>query len=699
MTNRDLFCENDELITECLALCEERMKKILSEKEDAEEPGAALSYGAELSAFGLLLTDTLRLSISGELKELEEEELRRRNEAFYADILPGAYETSFANPAFSCRLFGKKRGQVAAAVYSELRAQLTYAYSGLGKPVCYALTLFLEVFGLLENDADGNALRRALFYYVHDYTGEFVLNRLAEQLTESFPYYRDLILDETIANRKKLYLSGEYISDNERKMSDYLESLPEEELASMAATFVDGYLRGFRVMRVSLDGKHFADLRGTVGMERLHKKVTEQLSAHGLTALIYPPQRTVFGRSYGRMNGTGSLSPNPQYDYDHRNDYLLVLNKRLLENRLLKTGEAYQLFADSCKAYAGPLVQESFGEPDFLPVNKPEVPVPDWRLGKLLQEQRTRLGMLRDRFIPGDAYSFSIIAYPIPAIGPEFPDIFRETVKLNTLDNDRYTRIQQKLCDALNEGRFVRVLGRGENKTDLTVALYDRNDPATQTIFENCTADVNIPVGEVFTSPKLTGTNGVLHVTSVYLEGKLFRNLSLTFKDGMITDYSCGNFPTEEENAEYIRENILFRHETLPMGEFAIGTNTEAYRMGKKFGCEASLPILIAEKTGPHFAVGDTCYAHAEEHKVYNPDGREIIARDNELTRNRDKEPEKAYFNCHTDITLPYDELLSLTVTDGNGNETVILSDGRFCVPGTEELNLPLEGLAESGRG
>lgn len=73
------------------------------------------------------------------------------------------------------------------------------------------------------------------------------------------------------------------------------------------------------------------------------------------------------------------------------------------------------------------------------------------------------------------------------------------------------------------------------------------------------------------------------------------------------------------------------------------------------------MPILIAEKMGPHFAVGDTCYSHAEEVKVYNPDGKEIVARDNEVAALRSVNPSKAYFNCHTDITIPYDELAELT--------------------------------------
>ena len=203
-------------------------------------------------------------------------------------------------------------------------------------------------------------------------------------------------------------------------------------------------------------------------------------------------------------------------------------------------------------------------------------------------------------------------------------------------------------------------------------------------------ADVNIPVGEVFTSPVLAGTNGTLHVSEVFLNGLQYLDLEIVFKDGMIERYNCGNFADEAQNKAYIRDNILMRHETLPMGEFAIGTNTTAYRMAKEYQIGAKLPILIAEKTGPHFAVGDTCYSHAEDTAVYNPNGKEIIARDNEKSLLRKEDMSKAYFNCHTDITIPYDELGAITVIRPDGSTVDIIRDGLFRVEGAEELNEPL---------
>ena len=272
-----------------------------------------------------------------------------------------------------------------------------------------------------------------------------------------------------------------------------------------------------------------------------------------------------------------------------------------------------------------------------------------------------------------------------------FEELFRETIRINTLDYMLYRRVQQNLIDALDTADYCEVRGNGGNRTNLRINLWKLSDPEKETIFENCVADVNIPVGEVFTSPVLEGTEGVLHVKSAFLRGMEYKDLFLSFENGMVTDYGCANFDAEEENRAFVREHILARHDTLPMGEFAIGTNTTAYVAAKRLGVEARLPVLIGEKMGPHFAVGDTCYAHSEEVKVYNPDGREIVAKSNAVSDMRHTKPLEAYYNCHTDVTIPYDELGELTAVRRDGTRIVIIRDGRFVLPGCEELNKAFE--------
>ena len=321
--------------------------------------------------------------------------------------------------------------------------------------------------------------------------------------------------------------------------------------------------------------------------------------------------------------------------------------------------------------------------PDLLHHDAPGGPAPDVFL---FQE-----GQLQEEYLPGSSYSFAIISYPIPEIGDRFEEIFRDTVRINTLENEVYLPLQQALIDAMDPADHILVEGCGANRTRMKVKMRTLEKPDQETQFENCVADVNIPLGEVFTSPVLEGTEGVLHVTGVYLNGYFFQDLEIHFRDGVVTDYSCGNYEDPEAGRRYIRENILFHHDTLPMGEFAIGTNTTAYAAARKYGIASRLPILIAEKTGPHFAMGDTCYSFEEDNRVYNPDGKEIIARDNEHTLVRKTDPSKAYYGCHTDITIPYDELGSITVLRRDGGETVLIRDGRFVLPGTEPLNEPLD--------
>ena len=172
----------------------------------------------------------------------------------------------------------------------------------------------------------------------------------------------------------------------------------------------------------------------------------------------------------------------------------------------------------------------------------------------------------------------------------------------------------------------------------------------------------------------LKGTNGTLAVSRVFLNGLEYRGLKLLFKDGRIAEYTCKNFETEEENKSFLKENLLHHHETLPLGEFAIGTNTTAYVMAQKYN------------------IADTCYSWSEDTAVYNPDGKEIIARDNEVSILRKEDISKAYLGCHTDITIPYDELDKIWVEIENGENIEIIRDGKFVLEGTEKLNEPFCG-------
>ena len=410
----------------------------------------------------------------------------------------------------------------------------------------------------------------------------------------------------------------------------------------------------------------------------------------GLKPTVYRAASSLLqGKGMNRIGYYGAI-PNKQYDFDHKDDQALILDKKLVQVRMEAWKEAYEKYKEQAAVFGGPAVVEVFGEKPFELKEKPQAIHLSEGQQKLTVEYMAAAGQLQNQYIKGEERSFTIIAFPVPEIGEAFPQIFDDVVKINTLDYQLYRRMQQIMIDTLDQGKYVLIKGMKGNKTNMKVMLHVLTDAKKQTNFENCVADVNIPVGEVFTSPVLAGTEGILHVSRVYLNELEYKDIMLTFSDGMVVDYSCRNFDTEEANRKYIRDNVLFHHESLPLGEFAIGTNTTAFVTARKYGIEDKLPILIAEKTGPHFAVGDTCYSHAEEVAVFNPDGKEIIARDNECSLKRNEDALGAYFNCHTDITIPYDELGEVSIVTKEEKVIPIIVEGRFVLPGCEELNLPL---------
>lgn len=616
-----------------------------------------------------------------ELGNLSLEELKQWNRVMFEELYEDQYQHSYANPAYAVEKFGTKVGQVLCLLYSKIEELTAMAYEGKKFFITITEELFVQVYNcFLEEELDIEEAKKIMYSAEYDYSLESTRANIIEMVDPGYDFATDIIMNSDLSDLRYLYRFGKHITNNELKTAEFIMSLPMEDIQAMADTYTEGYRIGFTTTGKDLSKKTTAHIIYTLGFERMVKAAIQNFEKMNLKVTL-PTKRIA------------TTPANRQYQFDHKSDLAFYLDKPFIEKRLESMKTNYEQVKALAKGYAGPAVIETFGEKDFDPVIKPEAIDYTAKQRQLNIYLMSQARQLQSNYIIEEERSFTIIAYPIPEIGKDFHAIFKETVKINTLDYVLYQTIQQRIIDALDTAEYVHILGKGDNRTDLKVAMQPIKDPAKESNFENCVADVNIPVGEVFTSPKLTGTNGKLHVSKVYLNGLQYLNLDMDFKDGMIVDYTCTNFATPEENKKYLTENVLFHHDTLPIGEFAIGTNTTAYRMGIQYDIQAKLPILIAEKTGPHFAVGDTCYSHVEEVKVYNPDGKEIIARSNEVVDGNKEDESKAYFNCHTDITIPYNELQLIAAVKADGTSIAIIEDGKFVLPGTEELNIPLENL------
>ncbi len=671
--------EHLDIIFERYEIATSRIREIINE-DTVSEPFK--SFFCKASEFICKIDDLNSIIKSGEINDFSLDRLKELNKSLFEEIYSENYEESFANPEYAVKTLGEEYGKILCYIYTKNRGMIRNVYMGRLEEVVLQMELFTQIYNYFEDveQLEYDNVYETVYSYEKDNTEIFTDLMIEDRINPDNKFAVDIVMNSDLNDLRYLYKYGEHVGFNELKMAEFLNSLSQEEIDRLAKVYTEGYRIGFINTGKDISKKGTVDIRYSLGFERIIRSAIFNFKKMGLEPVIY-------------QVGYTTTSPNRQYAYDHRYDDALYLDKAYIKRKLEVSRHAYESRKQLAGKMAGPAVIEIFGETPFEPENKKQAYALSEEQQKLKSEYITEYQTMVQEYIKGDERSFTIIAFPIPEFGDDFEQMFKETVKINTLDSEIYGKVQQNIIDALDQAEYVKVLGKGDNKTNMKVQMHDLKNPLKETNFENCLADVNIPLGEVFTSPKLKGTEGILHVSQVYLNDLKYNDLQIIFEDGKIKDYTCKNFDTEEENKKFIKQNVMFNHETLPIGEFAIGTNTTAYMVAKKYHVVYKLPILIVEKMGPHFAVGDTCYSFEEDIKTYNPDGKEIVARENEVSALRKTDIKKAYFGCHTDITMPYDELGEITAVRKDGSEITIIKDGRFVLEGTELLNEPLEEI------
>ena len=738
MDYRILLQEENDAVRERYELSMERIRSMNTEEMQ-------LPYGCYFKKVSAFIRRIERLAkrveetglsreagLDGALLTLEE--LREENHALYQDILPENYGESFANPDYAVEVLGDGYGQLLSFLYTEIRADIVYAFEMRLMNITILNELFLEIYNIFaqaweegRKAPQEQLIKDSLYWFVSDYAEVTVDWRIREGLDPALSFGTDIVMEQDLTDLRYLYAYGEYVSETEIKLASFMNSLPQETIDQMASTYTEGFRKGFQVMGRDLKKKRTVVVEFQLGFERMIRRAVEYFREMGLEPICYRAAVESVNRRANGRRGYYGTSPNKQYDYDHRYDSALYMGNAFKERKLAVLRSAYETRRKEAAWCAGPALVETFGEEGFTPVNKKTALALNAHQEALTLAYANESRRIANQYMPGDETSFTIIAFPKPEIGPEFEEVFRETIRINTLDYEKYQKIQQRIIRALDEASHVLITGRGGNETYMKVSLHPLKDREKETNFENCVSDVNIPLGEVFTSPILKGTEGLLHVKNVYVEDYQFRNLRMVFKDGKVTEYSCGNFEdagaagaagndkgagaagndkaagaagdARRQGQALVKQVIMRNHDWLPLGEFAIGTNTTAYAVARRFSIGDKLPILIAEKMGPHFAVGDTCYSFAEDSPMYNPDGREVIARDNEISLLRKTDMSKAYFSCHTDITIPYSELGDIKAVRADGSRIDIIRQGRFVLEGTEELNEALDEADDGAAG
>ena len=399
------------------------------------------------------------------------EELKSENERIYSDVIGEHYETSYANPAYAVSKMGEEVGRLLSLLYTEIRSEIPHVYEKRMEYLTICNELFIEIYNCFEGveTPDYKELASIVYWYASDYCDVFMADRIEEQLNPDCSFATDIIMNSDLSDLRYLYFYGEYVSENEWKTAEHLNTLPQETIDCMADVYTEGYRKGFELAGIDLSKKSVVNIRYQLGFERVIKKAIENFAALGLRPTIYRAATNVVTKKGQHKIGFAGGNPNKQYDYDHRADQGLFLDKKLIERKLDVMKNTYEQHKELASQFAGPAVMEVFGEQPFAPIQKAEAITLNEKQEQLTVLYDSKGGQLTNQYIKGDERSFTIVAYPIPEIGKQYPEIFNEIIRINTLDADLYEKVQQTLIDALDQGEYVHVLGKGDNVTDLKI--------------------------------------------------------------------------------------------------------------------------------------------------------------------------------------------------------------------------------------
>ena len=190
---------------------------------------------------------------------------------------------------------------------------------------------------------------------------------------------------------------------------------------------------------------------------------------------------------------------------------------------------------------------------------------------------------------------YTLVPYPTPGLAQEaemgteeYEDFVYGACLVDRRDPiqawQRISQQQERIVRYLNGKKTIHFVGED---IDLTASVEGRT-------WENCDGHLNMPDGEVFTSPVEDSVEGIIRFTypGIYM-GKEVEDITLTFKKGQVVE------ATARKGQELLNHILQIDEGSRRLGEIAIGTNPGITRFTKN--------ILFDEKLSGtiHCALGN----------------------------------------------------------------------------------------------
>ena len=105
----------------------------------------------------------------------------------------------------------------------------------------------------------------------------------------------------------------------------------------MADTYTEGIRKGFVASGRGYKSKKTVQIRYHIGFERMIRMAVENFRKLGLEPVISRAAVGTVNRAAARTNGYHGTPANRQYDYDHRYDNAIYMDKAFKEKKAVRT--------------------------------------------------------------------------------------------------------------------------------------------------------------------------------------------------------------------------------------------------------------------------------------------------------------------------------------------------------------------------
>ena len=347
-----------------MTVMEERFElasqRILEIEKEKRMPEQFQRYFAENADYLGVLLEEYKWIASGAMREASLQELERHNESCFIDLMGRNYETSYANPDWAYAQLGETFGQLLSAVAAELRSLPAFIYEQDLEGITIRLELFVEIycafaesFEETKEAPEYSQIRDIFYWFASDYAELTAEHAIRHTVDWGQRFALDIIENADLSDIRYLFWFGEYIADDQWKLAEHLNGLPEEKIQKIADTYTEGFRKGFELAKKPLDKKKSVQIRYPLGFERVVKAAIENFRKMGLEPVIArTPASFAEGRRVFRLGFFGG-AVNRQFDYDHENDKALYLDKKYVHRMLECRKNAWEEYKDMAVVHAG----------------------------------------------------------------------------------------------------------------------------------------------------------------------------------------------------------------------------------------------------------------------------------------------------------------------------------------------------------